>query len=164
MTSLREALAAKRVREAVYPIAVADDTEARARLAEAQRQKLLAGVGGKDDDDAAVKRAQRAVEEAQAAVDACYYPLRLRGIGRSELEALHAAHPAPPDTDPDVTINIRTFRPALIAACAVDSDLTAEEWAAELESERWTLGDVNALFALARRVTEEAINDGLGKG
>lgn len=164
MKSLREALAAKRVRETVYPLAVADDTEARARLEEAKRRRLIVGVG-KPDDDPAVVEAQAAVDAAQAEVDACYYPLRLRGIPPADLEALIAAHPPKPGAPEDAMWDKDSLLPHLVAACAVDSDLTAEEWAAEFASGRWTRGDVDALFLAAMSVCVKAVNaDAVGKG
>jgi hypothetical protein len=44
--------------------------------------------------------------------------------------------------------NPDTFRPALIAACAVDAGMTAEQWAEELADDRWSVADRNELFRL----------------
>jgi hypothetical protein len=38
---------------------------------------------------------------------------------------------------------------ALIAACAVDSGLTEQEWAEQLDSDLWSQGERNALFNTA---------------
>lgn len=161
--NLRDALAAKRVRELVYPLAVADDTQARKRLEEARARRVLAGVG-KTVDEEDVKAAQAAEDQAQAEVDACYYQLRLRGVSAADMEALRASCPPPPDADEDVTFDVEAFRPALVAACAVDSDLSAEEWAAELASDRWTVSDVASLYQSALIACNRPVNDGLGKG
>lgn len=162
-SSLRSALAAKRVREAVYPIQTADDTVARENLAEAKQRRLLAGVG-KDSTTEQVAEAEKAVQVAQAAVDACYYQLRLRGISAADLEALINAHPPKPDAEDGSSWDEDGLMPALVAACTVDSDLSADEWADELSSERWTRGDRKALFLAAMSVCIKAGNDGLGKG
>lgn len=162
-SSLRSALAAKRVREAVYPIAIADDTVAREKLAEAKQRRLLVGVG-KNSETEANAEADKAVAAAQAEVDACYYPLRLRGIAFSDLEALINAHPPGKDAPEGQAWDEDGLLPDLVAACAVEDDMTAEEWAKELGSERWTRGDRKALFLAAMSVCVKAVNDGLGKG
>ena len=160
--SLRAALAAKRVREAVYPLAVEDDLEPRKRLEEARARRLMLSVS-RQRDEAAIADARAEEDAAQTAVDACYYPLRLRGLGAADLEALRQAYPPKPD-DEDADFDEDAFRPALIAACAVDSDLSGEEWAAELSSDRWTLADVASLYRSALDVCNKPINEGLGKG
>jgi hypothetical protein len=161
--NLREALAAKRVREAVYPLAVEDDAEPRKRLEEARARRILAGIG-KDPEEEALAAARAEEAAAQADVDACYHPLRLRGLSAADMEALRQACPPKPGEADGDEFDEDLFRPGLIAACAVDSDLSAEEWAEELTSDRWTLGDVATLYRLALEVCRKPANDGLGKG
>lgn len=160
--SLRDALAAKRVRETTYLLAVEDDAEPRKLRDEAKSRRLMLGIG-KVSDEEAVTRADAELESAEEALAACYYPLRLRGIPPAELEALRASHPAKDEND-EIDFDADSFRPALVAACAVDSDLTPAEWRVELESARWTLGDVNALYQSALVVCNRPVNEGAVKG
>lgn len=157
--SIREQLARKRVRRETYLLAVDDDTDAQARLTQARQDLVLAGLG-KGDDNPAKARAQAAVEQAQAAVDACYVPLIFQGLPASEFEALTAAHPSKSD-DPDEVWDKDGLTPDLVAACLVDNDMTAEEWRAELAG--WTRGDLDALFVTAMRANIRPVGD-LGKG
>lgn len=160
---LRKALAAKRVRETTYLLAVADDTAARAALEQARSRRNLAGIG-KQDTEPEVAAAQEQLEKAQAELDACYYPLRLRGIPAADLEALVSAHPPGPKDREGASWNQQSLAPALLAAVVVDSDLSEAEWSAELSSDRWTRGDVDKLFVAAMGVCIHAVNDGVGKG
>lgn len=145
MTSLRDALAAKRRQHATYPIPVASaaETEAAAGgLAVAERVKRAAAVGDDADRQAT---ADAGYEQARAAFEACYHVLELEALSPDEYEALKAAHP-PVDRDGDEDVDVATFRPALIAACSVGSDLTEQEWAAELSSDRWSQGERSQLY------------------
>lgn len=160
--SIREALARKRVRRATYMLPVGDATAAEERLAEARQALVLAGIG-KDDTDPARAKAQAKVDECQAAVDACYIPLVFQGIPAADFEALVAAHPSKSD-DPDDMWDKDGLAPDLVAACLTDSDMTADEWRAELASERWTRGDVDQLFLTAMSVNVKASGQALGKG
>lgn len=161
MTALREALAAKRVRETTYLVAISDDTDAQRELVEARRTLLLVGAAKSDDDDPALARAKAAVDAAQADVDACYFPIRLRGISPADFESLVSAHP--PKSGSDTPWDKDSLAPAIVAACQVGDDrLTEDEWTAELASGRWTRGDVDALFVAAMSVNVRAVNASLG--
>jgi len=160
---LRKALAKKRVREEVYRFAIADDTAARKKLDEANKAKLLAGIG-KNTEDELSRKFEAEVDAAQAELDACYEPIVFRGISDKAFEALVAEHPPVGDDKEKAAWNVETFRPALIAACAVDADLTAEEWAEELASERWTKADLNEIFSAAVRANTRTVSEGLPKG
>lgn len=149
---------------------------ARAALAEAQhreRQVRLSSVGKRRD--AALRRARQAVVEAQAQVDACYEPIVLQALEPGELEALIAAHPPTPEQwraaeeraqqrgeQPDwPDWNPDTFRPALLAACAVEAGMTADDWAAFLRS-NVSAGEQAALWRAAMEVNHrERIADPL---
>lgn len=163
MTSLREALAAKRVRRDTYRVAITDDTAARAKLAEARQVAILVGAA-KSDDDGAKAKAQEAVEAAQAELEACYYPLQLQAIPPADFEALVSAHP-PKDRDDGAQWDEAGLTPELVAASVVGDDrLTAEEWAAEFASGRWSQGDVHDLFVRCMSLNLRAVNADLGNG
>lgn len=161
--SLRDALAKRRVREDTFSIQIADDTEAQSKLKEMKQRLLLAGVG-KDGEakTAAQVDAREQVAAAQAEVDACWHPILLRALPRVDWEALRAAHPPKPGAPEDALWDQESLLPALVAACAVDADLSAEEWAEELKS--WSHGDTHKLYMTAMRVNTVAVNEGLGKG
>ncbi|MFO7164906.1 MAG: hypothetical protein DIU75_016375 [Mycolicibacterium hassiacum] len=108
---------------------------------------------------AALRRAEQAVAEAQARLDACYADIVLQALRPADLEALVAAHPPTAEqmeaarkqsrergTDPEWPAwNDDTFRPALIAACAVDPQRSAEEWA-EFMAECLSEGEQTGLW------------------
>lgn len=129
--SVRDTLARRKPREVRHPIWVADPTAAAARLEEARARLLLAGIG-KSEDDELVQRLQAEVDEARAALDACKEELVFVGLLPVAYEKLLQAHPRKDGAHPDDVYDEETFIPALLAACCQDSDLTAEEWAAEL--------------------------------
>ena len=89
---------------------------------------------------------------AQAALDACTWRIRFQSIPSEAFTALLELHPRTPEQPSTHQWDPVTFQPALVAACAVDSDLTEQEWAAELGSERWSTGERNALFMQALAV------------
>lgn len=156
---LREALAKRRVKEDIYRIPITDDTAARERVEEAKQKLLFTGIG-KANDDPDKLQAREELAAAQAELDACFHLLRLRAVPRADYEALVAAHP-PTDPNSEKPWDKDTLLPALVAACAVDSELTEEEWAAELDS--WSAGEQASLFKLAVNVNIKPVNDGLGK-
>ncbi len=101
---------------------------------------------------AALRKAAQAVADAQAALDACYETIVLRALEPERVEELLAEHPptqaqllacqkarekaaergeqppAWPDWDE------ATYRPAMLAECATEAGMTADDWAAFLAS------------------------------
>lgn len=156
MGNLRHALKRKRQRETFYDIVIDDPTEAEERVTAAQSALRLAGL--RDDDEAKVA-AQAELDEARAALSACVHRVVFHNLPADAFEDLIGAHPPQKDKKDTDTWDARTFRPALIAACAVDSDMTEQEWAEELASERWNEADVDAIFmaALSANVTPRSV-------
>jgi hypothetical protein len=132
--SQRDRLLARPLPSLSYPILVVEPDEARAAVEahRAARQALLRAEEGTP----AYVAAEAGLAEAQAAADACYETVTLTALAPADYEALKSLHPPtatqvaaaeaeqlrPPDADPD------TFVPALLAASAAGSDMTAEHW------------------------------------
>lgn len=159
MTGLREALAAKRVRETTYPVVIADPQPAQQKLAELRSRDALARLG-KSGEDADLRKLAAEILAVEAEIAGCYYALRLRAIHPADLEALIAEH-----TDHEEgRVDLKAMLPDLLAAAAVDSDLTSADWAAELDSGRWSDGDLEALRQAAWDVNRTPVSEGLPKG
>lgn len=142
---LRAALAAKRSTETWFDLQVSDSTEAEQTLEQASRQLRLALLTSEG-----VAEAEAAEQAAREALAACFHRLRFHNLPAHEFEALVGEHEASPeDAEQGEVWNRKTLTPALLAACAVDSDLTAEEWAAELASERWNAADLLGVYRAA---------------
>lgn len=131
-----------------YRILVAPDEvdEARQALAKAQEDarqvRLKAGR-----DSPAAKRAAKPVSDAEAAVDACYETIVLRALPPERIEELEAEHPPTAEQMekakaereqaqqrgeqlPDwPSWNDDTYWPALLAECATEAGMTADDWA-----------------------------------
>lgn len=158
MSAFRARLKAKKHRTTTYDMVIVEDEVADAaelNLAGAERDLRRAKVGD-DEDEIAV--AEAALEQARAAVKACYDTLTFRALPSHEFEALISAHePSKEQQKKGDQWNTDTFSPALLAACCVDSDLSEEEWAEELAS--WSVADRNAIFsaALSANVTARSI-------
>ena len=89
--------------------------------------------------------------------------IRFRGLTEEERDALVSAHTVPETDaaelakDPKATrIDRVPFLADALAAAVLDEDnLAADEWEKELRSERWTAGDVAALFQRVVATTGE---------
>jgi hypothetical protein len=91
--------------------------------------------------------------------------VRFRNLPAHEFEALIGAHkPTKEQQDKGSQWNPDTFSVALIAACVVDSDLTEDEWSAELRSSQWPLADVNAMFSAALEANYSSRSATIPKG
>lgn len=155
--SLREVLSGKVRPRRTYRMALTDPEPAQQALADAQQEARLAVVRHGSESEQAGEAAA-AVAAAQVAVDACWHQIVLYALPAPRFAALMREHP--PTKEGRVRgdeWNPDTFQPALIAACAQDDDMTEQEWADELNSDRWPLGHRNALFAEAL-----AVNVGTG--
>jgi hypothetical protein len=145
--SLREALASKRSQQTHYDLVIGDSAEPEAALQAASADLRLAQH--RDDQDA-MTAARVSVEEARAALQACLHRIHFQPLEPDVFEALIGAHePTKAQRAEGERWNPSTFRAALIAACAVDADLSEQEWAAELAGKRWSHADRDEIFAAA---------------
>lgn len=141
-TGLRAVLARKNHPSVTYLALLDDPGQAAAVLAEARAQLRMAKAAGED-----AAPAQVAVDQAQAQLDACWQPIVLKSIPAAQLTALIDEHPPTKEQKAEgAQWNPETFQPALIAACAQDAGMTAEQWAHELTSGRWSTAERNELF------------------
>jgi hypothetical protein len=145
--SLREALASKRSQQTHYDLVVGDTAEHEAALQAADRDLRLARLR---EDEPAAAAASEAADAARAGLQACLHRVHFRNLEPDVFEALIGAHPpTKKQRDDGERWNSDTFRPALIAACAVDGELTEQEWAEELTQPRWSHSDREEIFAAA---------------
>jgi hypothetical protein len=173
MPSLREQLARKRAHSTslTFPLGEAGE-RAKSALDEAERLHQLTQITAKGDQ-AAVKRAEDKLKRARAAYAKESVTVEFRGLTEEERDALVAAHPPTPEQEeadrdkPEgdrVMVNRAAFLPAALAICALESDLSEQDWAAELSSDRWTAGERLALFTAVVTATNAQPAPGLGKG
>lgn len=169
-------LPAKQARRVRVPICFSED--AAEVLDGAERDFVLAS----DDSRAA---SQAALDQARADVEAATVVFVFEAIGPPAYRALVAAHPPSAEqladyeaklkeqaekdlgerefVDPPI-FNLETFGPALIAASCISPRLTVEQLQVELESDRWNIAEVQALFdgAMAANTTRRAASAGKG--
>lgn len=154
MTSQRDRLLGRSRPSAPYRLLVDADAvgPAHQALLEAQglarQAKLQTGKGRA----ATIRKAEAAVAQAQAALDACYEVITFTALEPAAVEALMNAHPptqaqlatATADREeaqqrgerdlPDwPEWNEDTYKPAMLAACC-DNGMTADDWATFLRS------------------------------
>lgn len=136
---LRAALNAKTSLHTFHEISTSPQPaiEAAKRNLDVARQ-LVAATLMHDDADVRAK-ADKALATAQAERDACFYRIEFRGLGLTEFDALVKLHPPTKAQADDKWLwNPDTFDFALLEHAVVDSDLTAEDWQAELaDEEKW---------------------------
>lgn len=73
--------------------------------------------------------------------------LKFQAIGQKEYDKLVSKHPPTPEQRVEgASFNIDTFAPALIAACAVEPEMTAADAKELWDSPDWSRGDVMVLF------------------
>lgn len=158
MSAFRARLKAKKHRTTTYDMVIVEDQvvdAAEVNLAAAERDLRRATASG---DAAELAAAEQALDLARAQVRACYDTLQFRALPSHEFEALISAHEPTKEQQKDgAQWNNDTFSPALLAACAVDSDLSEGDWAEELMS--WSVADRNAIFsaALSANVTARSL-------
>lgn len=139
---LRSALASKRGNETHFDLLISDPTDAEASLSQAEAALRLATIRDKD-----VEAARASAEQARAEMAGCFYRLTFRNLSPHEFEALVGAHEASAEAAAEGEVWDREgLTPALLAACTVDSDLSVEDWAAELASDRWSAADKLAVY------------------
>lgn len=141
--SLRDRLSKKCHPTATYLVLLDDPAEPAAALAAARQEVRLVKAAGQEPTPELLVT----VEEAEARVAACWQPIVVRSIPAEQLTALVAEHPPTKEQKTEAAQwNPETFQPALIAACAQDAGMTAEQWAHELTSGRWSTAERNELF------------------
>lgn len=153
MPDITELLAGATPRE--LPVPVCLDGQAAAEAAElAEQLEHAAGWQPASLADAHPGTQLAAdLEVARARVAAATITVRLRALGHRAFSELLAAHPAPAGSPSAQRYDPATFEPALIAACAVEPQLTAEQVALLLDSVN--TGTAEQLIDAALRVNEE---------
>ena len=112
-------------------------------------------------------RRQPRTEEVRVGVDGEGYRLVVRGLTRPDFEALLLTH-QPSETSKarypgrTLTWDPETFPVALVAACLVEPDLTADEVAEVFAA--WTKADVDSLFLACYDLCTESVVSTWGKG
>jgi hypothetical protein len=85
--------------------------------------------------------------------------LKYQAIGMRAYDKLVSKHPPKPeDRAEGSSFNMDTFAPALIAACAVDPEITPEEAKAIWDSDDWSRGDVMVLFRNAVELNNRGLD------
>ena len=85
--------------------------------------------------------------------------LKYQAIGMRAYDDLVAKHPPKADQRAEgASFNMDTFAPALIAACAVESEITPAEAKKIWESEEWSRGDVMVLFRNAVELNNRGLD------
>lgn len=156
--NLREALASKRSQQTHYDIVVGESAEHEVALQAATADLRHATLR---EDQPAIDAARVSLEEARAALQACLHRVHFTNLEPDVFEALIGTHqPTKAQREAGDRWNDSTFRPALIAACAVESDMTEEDWVAELSSKRWSHADREEIFgaALAANVVPRSLS------
>jgi hypothetical protein len=161
---LRAALAAKTNLRTYHDIAVVDSEQVQAAQRQLELARQLQAASLLSDEDAVRAKALQAVERAQATRNACFHRIWFRSLGHTEFDALVALHPAADGQVDELPWNPATFDYALLEACVVDSDLTAEEWEAELADEkRWSAPDRNRVISMALAAQRQTMADAVPK-
>lgn len=147
----------------------ADLASAQAELRQAQMRKAAAST---------VRAAEAKVRRAEAKVDACYETIMLRAVSPVRMEQLAAEHPATEEQMAAARVEREqavqrgeepmpwpvyadSFWPALLAECATEVGMTAEEWAKFL-AENLSSGELRGLRLALLNVNErERVADSL---
>lgn len=161
--SLKSRLAERERPTAVYPLQIADPTDATKALEAAQKSHRRS-VLQNDPQTPEYKKTKRAVAAAEKKLRECFEEIRFRALPPAIYEALISAHPptkeqldaAKPGEEP--VWDVETFRPALISAC-VEGDMSESDWAEAL-TQRLSKGEVQALFVTALTVNEQVRGPG----
>ncbi|MFB9558638.1 hypothetical protein [Streptomyces roseoviridis] len=151
---------------ATSTLTICDDHTVRQTLAEAQERHTRARTIADAHPDepvhaAALKAAEDALAQAQAAFDAEAIVLTFRALPRTEFEEMKAAHPPTEEQAEDGQIvNVETLGPELIAAACVDG-LTVDD--ARFFLTDWAAGEAAQLFHAAWDI-QTVVRGDLGKG
>lgn len=174
---LRKALAAKQVLTTHYDIPQVPRPTIDAiieRLNEARQAAYRAhspgATGTKAQREKTAREADAKVAEVKAEFDACFYRVEFRALkDDADMDALVNAYPATEAQkakDPEAEIDMDAFNVAYLVACVQNSDLTEDEWRAELWSDRWTAADRwnsmgLGIFNKVHEANQRGFNDGI---
>lgn len=144
-----------------YPLLVdPEGAEALRPDLEAAQRALRHAIMREDDD--AKRRAERRLKAVRDRLERCYEMVLLQALPPDELEALGAAHPPTAEQmdaarrerdeaqrrneepPPWPVVNDATYYPELLARCAVEAGMTADDWT-KLLSERVSEGERRGL-------------------
>lgn len=177
MSSLREQLAKKRAHSTSLTFPIGEEGEhAKAELDAAENnERVTKAVAKGEDADELTKRAVDRTKKARRTYDKHSITIEFRGLTEDERDALLSAHPVTDeqkakDAEAEIPaeqrseINGKTFLPAALALVTLDSDLSEEDWAAELSSDRWTAGEKASLMTAVLTATNAQPGPGVGKG
>lgn len=160
--NLREQLAKKRARTTTETFPIGDEGEKAAkRLTDAEQALTMLKMLKAKNQDVDLSKAEAEYEAAVADYREHSLTLTFRGLSPDEVDALRDEF-TPADGE---KVDTKAYTAALLAASVVDSDLTAEEWTAELyESGRWSDGEVVKLRHAAQDAYSESPAPGIPKG
>jgi len=170
-----ELLERKRPTTAELPMALdADVAEAHATALaayEVARDVARDNPGQKSAQDA-LRDAEGALEEAEAALSGAVVIFKFQGLGAHEYDALVDEHQATEDQKrkarqanlPVPVTNEDTFAPALVAACCIDPPMTYEQAVMLWKSDRFNHRELRDLFDAAWGVSRGRRVPQLGKG
>lgn len=161
---LRAALKQRVSNQTIYRVPIVPLAEAQRLQREVQSaeqvvqagQYLQSREGGTNQEVVdGIRAAEKTRDKLQRELDACFYEVRFVGLPADEFDALVQMHPpldadvreAQGKGDEPPLWNDDTFYPQLLEACAVSSELSAEEWATELKS--WTRAERKEVQAKA---------------
>lgn len=142
----RDRFLGRKLPSAPYSLALEDDTDAVTELEAAKESLETAQFREDDRAEAAVAEAEVRLEQARAAVAACYDTVTLTAMLPKEFEALVAAHP--PRDGKKEKWNATTFPRACFLKCIDDDVLTPEEWGTFVD-ENLAAGEGEALMLTA---------------
>lgn len=85
--------------------------------------------------------------------------MTFQSIGARAYDKLVSKHPPKADERVEgASFHLDTFAPALIAACAVDPEMTPQDATEIWESEDWSRGDLMVLFTKAVSINNRGID------
>lgn len=142
--------------------------EAKAAYEEAKR---LDSVRSTDDTRSALVVAEEKLEEARALAEENTAEFVLRSIGRKPFELLVDEHPPTEKqkaeakkAGSEINWNADTFPPALVAACLVEPQMSADDVLEMWDSPDWNQAELLSLFFGAMDANQNRRMIDLGKG
>lgn len=142
--SLKAKLAGAKPRTATHPLRIEDDAKACADLDAAR-------AGGEEP----------AIEQARAALAACYEQIRLVAIPAQDWDDLVTAHPGRDDKS---WCNPLTLIPAALVRCVQDSDAAEQDWLEYVATGAMTLGEAAEMLDKLVELHSRTVGLELGKG
>lgn len=154
--SIRERIQAKQRRRSVIPILVSDPSQ---DVVELQAVSVALGQAGARGDDAAVAQLQSQAEELGEKVQSHWAHVEILALPSAEWEAAVAAYQTITvnEDGPTAVMDWATCLAPILAASCVDPELQdAEWWQAQLSSDGWSEGDLDAVRGAVLRLNVEA--------